>query len=139
MITPLHTTGWKDYSLIDSGDGYRLEKYGDILLSRPDPQCIWKKSDENKWEKVHAHFEKEWKIRQPVPGFWNVCYKDLTFHARLTPFKHTGIFPEQHLNWDFMREKIELSGRKYKNSKSFWLYRWSKYCLCCTRCKCYPC
>lgn len=112
MITPLLTTGWNEYSLIDSGDGYRLEKYGDILLSRPDPQCIWKKSDESKWEKVHAHFEKEWKIRQPVPGFWNVVYKDLTFHARLTPFKHTGIFPEQHLNWDFMREKIKLSGRK---------------------------
>jgi len=108
----LSTQGWKDYELIDSGDGYRLERFGAFTLVRPDPQAIWQKGlDENEWLKADAVFEKEkdgkehWVNKNQVPEKWLLNYKDISFWAKLSPFKHTGVFPEQTLQWDWIRKK----------------------------------
>lgn len=117
MIT-LHTKGWEDYELLDSGGGSRFERYGDYTLVRPDPQCIWRKRQEDPvWQSADAVFLKEnkegrWSKKDAIPDKWKVKYKDLSFYARLTPFKHTGIFPEQSLQWDFMREELQKAKSK---------------------------
>ena len=103
----LKTKGWQDYALLDSGEGFRLERFGQYVISRPDPQVIWKKSqDPVLWDKADAKFENDqWNVAANFPHEWLLSYKNLKFYAKLTPFKHTGIFPEQSLNWDFV-EKI---------------------------------
>lgn len=109
------TPGWDDYQLLDSGEGKRLEKYGDYTLSRPDPQCIWQKSSPELWGQEDAMYEGDaWTKRREIPEKFLLRYQDLAFYARLTPFKHTGIFPEQQLQWDFMREMIRSEKREVK-------------------------
>lgn len=104
----LSTKGWMDYELIDSGDGKRLEKFGKYIISKPDPSAIWKKSLPTEWEEADAVFENDkWQTKPSFPLKWLLEYKDLKFYAKLTPFKHTGIFPEQSINWDFIEEKIK--------------------------------
>ena len=106
----LSTKGFKDYELIDSGNGQRLERFGKYTLVRPDPQAIWKpKKDNGIWEKADAVYESfgnkgKWVNKNKVPEKWLISYKDLSFFCKLTPFKHTGVFPEQSLQWDFMAE-----------------------------------
>ena len=103
-MTVLTTHGFADYALLDSGEGYRLERYGKYVLSRPDPQCIWKRSHRELWGKADAVYEKDgWKIKTDIPDRWLLSHEDISFYARLTPFKHTGIFPEQMLQWEFMQ------------------------------------
>ncbi len=108
----LSTKGFKDYELIDSGNGQRLERFGKFILVRPDPQVIWKpKKDNSFWEKADAVYESfgnkgRWINKNKVPEKWQISYKDLSFFCKLTPFKHTGVFPEQSLQWDFMEEKL---------------------------------
>jgi len=107
----LKTNGWEEYELIDSGEGRRLERFGQYLLSRPDPEAIWKKFFPNEWVKSDAVFVDEkrnphWEKERGMPESWIVNYESLVFQARLSPFKHTGIFPEQSVNWDFMKQKI---------------------------------
>jgi 23S rRNA (cytosine1962-C5)-methyltransferase len=117
----LLTKGFKDYELIDSGNGQRLERFGKFILKRPDPQVIWKpKKDKSFWEKADAIYESfgtkgKWVNINKVPEKWLVSYKDLSFFCKLTPFKHTGVFPEQSLQWDFIEEKISV--RKTKDNK----------------------
>jgi 23S rRNA (cytosine1962-C5)-methyltransferase len=107
-----------DYRLLDTGAGYRLEQWGDYRLARPDPQAIWQRHlPESEWKKAHAiyqsHGEKgSWQINKKLPDFWTINYRSIILKARLTPFKHTGIFAEQAANWDWMMEK--LRGRKAK-------------------------
>src|SRR3990167_5304612 len=102
----LETSGWDDYELIDSGNGKRLERFGKYILSRPDPQAIWKPSIDGKvWDSADAIFADKW-INKGVPEKWIIKYQDISLHLRLTPFKHTGIFPEQSINWEFVEEKI---------------------------------
>lgn len=103
-MTILSTPGFADYELLDSGDGKRLERYAQYVISRPDPSALWEKGlQEADWQNVDASFENDkWIHKKPMPDKWKVRYKDLSFWARLTPFKHTGIFPEQHLQWDFI-------------------------------------
>lgn len=111
----LETAGFEDYKLLDSGDGYRLEKFGEYILSRPDPQIIWKKKLSNDiWNNNDATFQKtiqdkgHWvKKNKNLPDKWQINYKGLKLWIKLTPFKHTGIFPEQHLMWDFIEDKIQ--------------------------------
>lgn len=110
----LSTSGWSDYKLLDSGGGQRFEQFGKYKLIRPDPQIIWKSHlPKSEWEKADAVFEDEW-ISADVPDKWLMQYKDLSFYAKLTPFKHTGVFPEQCLQWDWMRAKIK-SAKKHVN------------------------
>ncbi len=115
----LSTKGWSDYELLDTGFGQRLERYGTYVLSRPDPQICWKPQlPKAAWEQADASFIKttteagKWKKRTLIPDKWLLTYKDLSFWAEPTPFKHTGIFPEQHLQWDWMREQIRNAGRQ---------------------------
>jgi 23S rRNA (cytosine1962-C5)-methyltransferase len=108
----LLTQGWQDYELIDSGNGQRLERFGKFILVRPDPQVIWKpKKDNSFWEEADAVYELlgnkgKWINKNKVPEKWQISYKDLEFYCKLSPFKHTGVFPEQSLQWDFMKEKL---------------------------------
>jgi len=106
----LSTRGWQDYELLDSGDGYRLERFGKYILSRPDPQIIWKKKlSDQEWNKADAIFERTtydkgtWiKKNRNLPEKWLLQYKNLSFWVKLTPFKHTGVFPEQCVQWEWM-------------------------------------
>lgn len=109
----LQTSGWADYELIDSGYGYRLERFGKYIVQRPDPQAIWNaRLPEQAWKKADAVFERgndgkeRWFNLNRVPDRWKMRYNDLTFWAKLAPFKHTGVFPEQILQWDWMRSKL---------------------------------
>ncbi len=104
------TEGWKDYELLDSGDGYRFERFGDYKIVKPDPQAIWKRSlTKDIWDSADAIFDKDSWIKKEVPEKWLIKYHDLSFYAKLTPFKHTGIFPEQHLHWDYIRNSVAES------------------------------
>src|SRR5205814_9585612 len=109
----LSTPGWDEYNLLDSGEGYRLEQFGKFRIARPDPQCIWnKKLDKKEWDAVDAAFKKDtqgkegWSFNTKMPEKWLMHYKNLSFYAKLTAFKHTGIFPEQHLQWDWISSVI---------------------------------
>lgn len=115
----LQTEGWEDYELLDSGNGQRLERFGKYTLIRPDPQIIWKPTlSHDIWNKSDAIFEKtsgdkgNWINKNRIPEKWLLKYKNISFWAKLTPFKHTGIFPEQSLQWDWINEKINNSGRE---------------------------
>lgn len=111
----LSTKGWQDYELLDSGSGKRLERFGKYIISKPDPQAIWKPLlSQSEWEKADATYldeEKKWS-QNKLPVKWELSYKDIKFYAKLTNFKHTGVFPEQILNWDFIEEKIKKAGRQ---------------------------
>lgn len=106
----------EDYALLDTGNGQRLERFGKFTLVRPDPQIIWFPGlDASVWEKANARFIKKsngsegWEIRRPaeqMPEKWLMQYKDISFFAKKTPFKHTGIFPEQSAHWDWMKDII---------------------------------
>lgn len=112
---------WKDYEVIDTGNGEKLERWGDIILRRPDPQIIWPKSHESKkWTQVHGHYHRsssgggEWEMKKPIPERWTIRYRDLQFYIRPTNFKHTGLFPEQAVNWAWMMDKISNANRPIK-------------------------
>jgi 23S rRNA (cytosine1962-C5)-methyltransferase len=105
---------WKTYTCIDAGDGEKLERWGDILLRRPDPQAIWPKDPhEKRWNQVHAHYHRSikgggaWEFKKSLPKSWTIDYKQLRFKVSLTDFKHTGLFPEQAANWDWLQDKIQ--------------------------------
>jgi 23S rRNA (cytosine1962-C5)-methyltransferase len=114
----LRTAKWKEYELIDTSDGERLERWGSVVLIRPDPQIIWKTPRENPlWEKADARYLRSasggghWRESRPVPPMWRIHYGELTFQLKTMGFKHTGIFPEQAVNWDFAMEKIRSAKR----------------------------
>jgi 23S rRNA (cytosine1962-C5)-methyltransferase len=112
----LSTPGWDDYALLDSGDGLRLERFGKYTLVRPDPQIIWKpRLAPTAWKNADALFDaekKKWIIKNDVPEKWLMHYKDLSFYAKLSPFKHTGVFPEQMLQWDWIVEKLKTAEKQ---------------------------
>jgi len=108
-----------NYELIDSGEGRRLEKWGEYLLDRPDPQIIWKKNlQEEEWQKADAYFERTsedkgtWDIKTKIPEKWELEHLGVKFLAKLSPFKHTGIFPEQSSQWDYVYEKVKAESRE---------------------------
>ncbi|HEY8500393.1 MAG TPA: class I SAM-dependent methyltransferase [Clostridia bacterium] len=112
---------WKDYEILDTGDGEKIERWGNIILRRPDPQIIWpwQKSREIR-ENVDAIYHRssrgggEWEILKKIPESWVIEYGKLKFKVTPTGFKHTGIFPEQAVNWDWMAEKIKKAGREIR-------------------------
>ena len=112
---------WKDYEIIDMANGEKIERWGNITLIRPDPQIIWKnKSFPNEWKKANAKYTRSntggggWDYQKRLPESWQVKYKNLTFNIKPMGFKHTGLFPEQAVNWDWMINKIKNSGREIK-------------------------
>ncbi|HEY8364660.1 MAG TPA: class I SAM-dependent methyltransferase [Haloplasmataceae bacterium] len=108
---------WSDFTLIDAGDNEKIEKWGNYILRRPDPQAIWPRQDLSCWDKYDGYYERHhtgggrWKVSN-FPQTWTINYKDLKFLIKPTGFKHTGLFPEQAVNWDFMIEKIKNTSRK---------------------------
>ena len=110
-------SGWKDYEVIDTGDGEKLERWRDVILRRPDPQAIWPRQNPALWEKADAWYHRsvkgggEWEFFRKLPERWTVRYGDLSFYVRPTGFKHTGLFPEQAVNWDWMAELIRRTNR----------------------------
>ena len=112
---------WKDYEILDMANGEKLERWKDIILVRPDPQIIWKnKSFPQKWNQIHARYNRSntgggsWEYKKSIPSSWQVSYKNLTFNLKPMGFKHTGLFPEQAANWDWMIEKIKNEKREIK-------------------------
>jgi 23S rRNA (cytosine1962-C5)-methyltransferase len=101
---------------LDSGDGKRLERFGQYVISKPDPQAIWKPClSEDEWNNADAKYlEKDWS-QNNLPQKWQMTYKNINFYAKLTPFKHTGIFPEQVLNWEFIADKLKTQNLKSKD------------------------
>ena len=112
------TTTWKDFEVLDTGDGEKLERWGDVILRRPDPQTIWPKADPALWRQAQAWYHRsdkgggEWEFFSRLPEKWVIAHEALRFYVRPTGFKHTGLFPEQAANWVWMAEKLRQSGRK---------------------------
>ncbi len=108
--------GWRDYRLLDCGGGERLECWGEYTLARPDPQAIWAKSAPALWKKAHAVYHRSntgggnWEIRS-LPESWSVSWRRQVFNVKPMNFKHTGVFPEQAANWDFIGERIRAAKR----------------------------
>lgn len=111
---------WMDYECIDAGNGEKLERWGKVILRRPDPQAMWYTEVDSKWNKVDGFYHRSksgggnWEFFSKLDEFWTIDYKGLTFKVSPTGFKHTGLFPEQAVNWDFMMDKIKNSNRKIK-------------------------
>ncbi len=111
---------WKDYKLIDAGNGEKLENWNGIILRRPDPQAMWPINNTKIWNQVDGFYHRNdkgggyWDFNKKLEDYWTVKYKKLTFKVSPTNFKHTGLFPEQAVNWDFMIEKIKNSSRPIK-------------------------
>ena len=108
---------WKDYAVLDVGGGEKLERWGEVLLRRPDPQVIWPAERPEAWKKAHAHYHRsqsgggQWEMLKKIPESWTISYGPLRFLVRPTGFKHTGLFPEQAANWDWMSGLIREAGR----------------------------
>lgn len=111
---------WQDYKIIATSDGMKLERWKDVVLLRPDPQVIWKNGDLSLRDGIHAVYNRSekggggWQIRKNFPAEWTVSYRDLKFKVKPMGFKHTGLFPEQAVNWNIMRSLIEGAGREIK-------------------------
>ena len=109
---------WKDYECIASGDGEKIEKWGNVILRRPDPQIMWSKVNSDTWNKFDGIYHRSnkgggsWEFKKKLPNDWTIQYRSLTFKVSPTNFKHTGIFPEQAINWDYVMDKIEHSDKK---------------------------
>jgi 23S rRNA (cytosine1962-C5)-methyltransferase len=111
-----------NYELIDSGEGRRLERFGDYILDRPDPQIIWKKMlPPVEWQKANAKFTDRW-INKNVPEKWQMEHGGIKFWAKLTPFKHTGVFPEQSGQWEYINDKINKSTNLQINVLNLFAY-----------------
>jgi 23S rRNA (cytosine1962-C5)-methyltransferase len=109
---------WRDYELLECGDGMKLERWGDFTLVRPDPQIIWPRSGKapgaawESWDGFYHRSEQgggRWEFRRPLPDHWKIGYGPLTFKIHPTSFKHTGLFPEQAVNWDWFSAKIKAA------------------------------
>ena len=114
---------WTDYECLDAGNGEKLERWGNVILRRPEPQAMWEIKFDSQWNKAIGFYHRSnqgggyWEFKNKLPEFWTINYKNLKFKVTPTNFKHTGLFPEQATNWDFMMNKIKKAvseGRKVK-------------------------
>lgn len=110
---------WVDYEVIDTSNGEKLERWGDYILIRPDPQVIWNTPKSRQWKSIHGHYHRSskgggnWEFFN-LPEQWTINYKDLTFNLKPFSFKHTGLFPEQAANWDWFSSIIRRANRPVK-------------------------
>lgn len=116
-----NTSLWQDYELLDCSSGERLERWGNVILIRPDPQVIWNTPKTHPmWKKADAVYHRSnsgggnWEIKSKIPDFWRINYNDLSFNVKTMGFKHTGIFPEQAVNWDYTMNLIQNADRPVK-------------------------
>lgn len=111
---------WKDYELIETGSGEKLERWGDVILRRPDPQIIWPVKESKLWNSADAIYHRSqsgggnWEYKKKIPNRWTIKFEDLKFYIEPTGFKHTGLFPEQAVNWKWMINKIQNANRPIK-------------------------
>lgn len=111
---------WKEYECLDAGNGEKLERWGDVILRRPDPQAMWNVGFNTSWNTADGFYHRsskgggQWEFRTPLDDYWTVNYKNLKFKVSPTNFKHTGLFPEQATNWDFMMNMIKKANRPIK-------------------------
>lgn len=112
---------WKDYELLDCSCGERLERWGKVTLIRPDPQVVWQTPKTHPlWKKADAVYHRsntgggQWEVRNRIPDRWEISYRDLTFNVKTMGFKHTGVFPEQAVNWDYVSDLINRQNRPVK-------------------------
>lgn len=115
----MRTANWQDYELIDTSGGERLERWGGIVLIRPDPQIIWTSAQKDpRWRQAHARYHRSnkggghWEAYRKLPDVWSIGWQGLTFRLKPMGFKHTGLFPEQAVNWDAMRSLIENAKKR---------------------------
>ena len=122
-------TNWQDYECLKTGDGEKLERWKNIILVRPDPQIIWKKNEI--WKNFDARYHRSnegggyWEYVKELPQYWTVNYKNLTFKVSPTNFKHTGIFPEQSSNWDYIDKKVKEYLKTHKEMKVLNLFAYT--------------
>ena len=118
IITPpslLVAKDWQDYQLLDVGDGMKCERWGEYTLVRPDPQIIWPRRGGSAWSGWDAYYHRSekgggrWEYRRALPESWKIRYRNLTFKISPTSFKHTGLFPEQAVNWDWCGDRIKAA------------------------------
>ena len=112
---------WTDYECIDAGNGEKLERWKDVILRRPDPIALWPiDPSDAAWEHPHAHYHRSnkggghWEYKERIPESWTIRYRNLRFKVSPTGFKHTGLFPEQAANWDFLMDQIEQAHREIR-------------------------
>ncbi|MGN0520163.1 MAG: class I SAM-dependent methyltransferase [Candidatus Fimenecus sp.] len=112
---------WKDYELLDCSCGERLERWGKVTLIRPDPQVVWQTPKTHPlWNKADAVYHRsntgggQWEVRNRIPDRWEIGYRDLTLNVKTMGFKHTGVFPEQAVNWDYVSDLIKQQNRPVK-------------------------
>lgn len=111
---------WKDFEVLDTSGGEKLERWGNVILARPDPQIIWNTPKGDSWKKINARYLRSrsgggsWEVRNMPAASWTIGYRELTFKIQPTGFKHTGLFPEQAVNWDWCSERIREAGRPVK-------------------------
>ena len=114
--TALVARAWRDYEILDTGDGMKLERWGDAVLARPDPQVIWPRAGEwKKWDAWYHRSEKgggKWEFRRRLPQSWTINYGKLVFKIAPTGFKHTGLFPEQAVNWDWCGDRVRAASAR---------------------------
>lgn len=115
------SSDWQDYALLDCSGGERLERWGNVTLIRPDPQVVWQTPKTHPlWKKADAVYHRSntgggsWEVRSRIPDRWEIQYRDLRFNVKTMGFKHTGVFPEQAVNWDYVSEKIRAANRPVK-------------------------
>lgn len=120
VVKMLLVKDFQDYEIMAMSNGEKLEKWGKYYLLRPDPQIIWQEDLNPYQNKIDAIYYRSktgggsWQIKRQLPAAWEVAYQDLKFNVKLMGFKHTGVFPEQSINWDFMRDKIKKANRPVK-------------------------
>lgn len=117
----MRAANWKDYELLDTSAGERLERWGDVILIRPDPQIIWNTPRQlDLWKQAHARYRRSntgggaWQVLKKVPPVWKIHYGELQFQLKTMGFKHTGVFPEQAVNWDFTSRLIHSANKPLK-------------------------
>lgn len=115
----MRVANWEDYELIDASNGERLERWGNVILIRPDPQIIWKTpKDHYLWKRANARYHRsssgggKWEVYKKIPDVWKIKYKDISFQIKPMGFKHTGVFPEQATNWDYVDNIIRSSDKE---------------------------
>ena len=119
---------WTDYECLATGNKEKLERYGSIILNRPDPTIIWSKTNNPIWNTWDGYYHRSnlgggsWSYRKKIPEYWTINYRSLTFKISPTNFKHTGIFPEQATNWDYIIDKISKSNNKNIHALNLFAY-----------------
>ena len=122
---------WKDYSCLDAGNGEKLEQWKGVILRRPDPQAIWPMHENKQWKNADAIYHRSnkggghWEYKNKLPDNWQVRYKELTFNIKPMGFKHTGLFPEQAVNWDYIISKISQRTKKNQEVKVLNLFAYT--------------